>query len=110
MTDTSGEILPAVDCADWCERGDGHTNVTHPDDQYCHSEAVTVPLSRYSLLTYGANYRVRDYVTGVVYREAGASAAHVALSHHGETMIELSTEEAKQLGTALLNFAKTASA
>jgi hypothetical protein len=40
------ETLPAVQCAPWCQEGDGHPNVGHVDDQWCTSVSLNVNLSR----------------------------------------------------------------
>ena len=44
---TITEKLSAVDCTDWCECGDGHSTVSHPEAQFCASEGRSVILSRH---------------------------------------------------------------
>jgi len=107
--DTTGK-LPAVDCTDWCERGDGHSNVSHPEAQYCVSEGRSVTLSRHPLLSFDDGSRLRDTLTAVLYRDSGAATAHVVLSRSDFSAFELSLSEAKQLGSALLRLANTAGA
>ena len=104
------EKLPAVDCTDWCERGDGHTNVTHPADQYCSSEHRVVTLSRYPLLEVSSGARIRDYAVAVLHRDAGAASTHVSVAHNDLCAFELSPGEARRLGSALLRLAATAGA
>ena len=39
-------VLEPVICAPWCEKGDGHIDAGHPDDQYCYSGYAEVHLSQ----------------------------------------------------------------
>jgi len=102
MEDTS----PAVDCAHWCNAGDGHAD-TH-DGQLCASESQTVLLSRYPLLGVDKEPRVRDHLIGTIHLEAGASSPHVVVSHNATMMIDLSLEDAARFAVALLTLAEKA--
>jgi hypothetical protein len=107
ITTVSGE-LPPVECTDWCEHGRGHTNVGDPAHEYCFSKDRSVQLSRYPLRGGSADDRARDYLTAVLYREAGACAPHVALMRNDSVAIELSPDEAGRLSVVLADLATAA--
>ena len=110
MTATPSLTLPPVGCTAWCRKGDGHTDARHPDDQYCCSEERVVRLSHHPLLEVGASTRIPDQLTAQLHRDAGAATAHVSVAHNDLTAFELSPDEARQLGSALLRLAATAGA
>jgi hypothetical protein len=107
ITTVSGE-LPSVQCTDWCEHGHGHTNVADPAHEYCFSKERSVQLSRYPLRGCSADDRARDYLTAVLYREAGACAPHVALMRNDSVAVELSPDEAGRLSDVLADLATAA--
>ena len=110
MTATPSQTLPPVVCPNWCRKGDGHTDAEHPDGQYCCSEERVVPLSHHPLLEVGASTSNRDHLTAQLYRDAGAAIAHVSVAYNDLSAFQLSPDEARQLGSALLRLAKTAGA
>ncbi len=107
ITTVSGE-LPPVECADWCEQGHGHSNVADPAHECCFSKERSVRLSRYPLPGCSADDRARDYLTAVLYREAGACAPHVALMRNDSVAVELSPDEAGRLSVVLADLATAA--
>jgi len=107
---TATEKLPPVVCTAWCTEGDGRTDAIHPDDQYCCSEERVVSLSHHPLLEVGASPSIRDHLTAQLHREAGAAIAHVWVAHNDLSVFQLSPDEARRLGSALLRLAATAGA
>jgi len=110
VTAAPSQTLPPVVCPDWCRKGDGHTDAEHPDGQYCCSEEHVVLLFHHPLLEVGASTSIRDHLTAQLHREAGAAIAHVSVAHNDLSAFELSPDEARQLGSALLRLAATAGA
>ncbi len=110
MTAIPSLTLPPVGCTTWCWKGDGHTDAKHPDDQYCFSQERVVTLSHHPLLEVGASTRIPDHVTAQLHRDAGAAIAHVSVTYNDLSAFQLSPDEARQLGSALLRLAKTAGA
>jgi hypothetical protein len=108
MTATPSHTLPPVECTNWCRKGDGHTDAEHPDDQYCCSEERVVLLSHHPLLEVGASTSIRDHLTAQLHRDAGAAIAHVSVTYNDLNGFEISPDEARQLGSALLRLAETA--
>ena len=106
--ETISETLPLVKCASWCEDGDGHPAVTHPDDQFCSSEPREVTLSRYPLIEVAEGRLRRDYLEAHLYQDNGAVSAHVQLAQSGAVLITLSIDEAEQLAAALSALVKVA--
>ncbi len=102
------DIVPAVECAPWCVKDDGHTDVHDPAHQYCESRPRTVLLSRYPLLGVGAEPRVRDHLVGFIHREAGASVPHIMVQHDDAMMTDLSVDDALRLAVDLLTMAEAA--
>jgi len=102
------DILPADECARWCAKGGGHTDVHDAADQECESRSRTVLLSRYPMLGVGAEPRVRDHLVGLIHREAGASVPHIIVQHNDAMMIDLSVNDALRLAVELLNLAEAA--
>ena len=102
MTATPSQIVPPVVCTNWCRKGDGHTDAEHPDDQYCCSEERVVLLSHHPLLEVGASTSIRDHLTAQLHRDAGAATGHVSVAHNDLSAFEISPDEARQLGSALL--------
>jgi len=102
------DILPAVECASWCAKGDGHTDVHDPAYQHCESRPRAVLLSRYPLLGVGTEPRVRDHLVGLIHREAGASVPHIMVQHKDAMMIDLSVDDALRLAVDLLTMAEAA--
>ena len=110
MTATASRTLPPAGCTTWCRKGDGHTDAEHPDGQYCCSEEHVVLLFHHPLLEVGASTSMRDYLTAQLHRDAGAATAHVSVTYNDLNAFQLSPDEARQLGSALLRLAKTAGA
>ena len=110
MTAIPSLTLPPVGCTPWCGKGDGHTGAVHPDHQCCCSQERVVLLSPHPLLEVGASRSLRDYLTAQLHRDAGAATAHVLVAHNDLSAFQLSPDEARQLGSALLRLAKTAGA
>jgi len=108
MTATPSPTLPSVECTNWCRKGGGHTDAKHPDDQYCCSEERVVLLSHHPLLEVGASTNVRDHLAAQLHREAGVAIVHVSVAHNDLSAFEMSPDEARQLGSALLRLAETA--
>jgi hypothetical protein len=108
MAATLSQTLPPVECTSWCRKGDGHTDAKHPDDQYCSSQQRVVTLSHHPLLEVGASTSIRDVLTAQLHRDAGAATAHVSVAHNDLSTLELSPDEARRLGSALLRLAETA--
>jgi hypothetical protein len=108
MTATPSQTLPPVVCTNWCRKGDGHTDAKHPDDQYCFSQERVVTLSHHPLLEVGASTRIPDHVTAQLHRDAGAAIAHVSVTYNDLSAFELSPDEARRFGSALLRLAETA--
>ena len=106
----TSETLPPVQCTSWCDKGDGHTDADHPDDQFCVGEARRVGLTRYPLIEYDKDTRIRDYVDGQLYRMAGAVSTHIQLDRSGTPLIELTIAEAEHLANDLLELVKAARA
>ena len=94
-----------IECTDWCEGSDEHTDVPHPDDSYCSSEHRVVTLSRYPLLEVSLDARIRDYAVAVPHPDAGAASTHVLVAHNDLGAFELSPGEGKRLGSVLLRLA-----
>ena len=108
MTAAPSQTLPPVVCPDWCRKGDGHTDAEHPDGQYCCSEERVVLLSHHPLLEVGASPSIPDHLAAQLHRDAGATTAQVSVTHNDLSAFELSPDEARQLGSALLRLAETA--
>jgi hypothetical protein len=56
----------------------------------------------------GASTSLRDYLTAQLHRDAGAATVHVSVAHNDLSAFELSPDEARRLGSALLRLAETA--
>jgi len=98
---TTNEQLPAVQCAPWCQDGDGHTAELSPDDQWCHSTAQHVTLTRHHLVDgYSEGARMRDYVQSYLGREA-EGRPYIHLGHGDEVGVELTPSEALELARVL---------
>jgi hypothetical protein len=97
-------------CPNWCRKGVGHTDAEHPDGQYCCSEERVVLLFHHPLLEVGPSTSIRDHLTAQLHREAGAAIAHVWVAHNDLSVFQLSPDEARRLGSALLRLAATAGA
>ncbi len=89
-------------------KGHGHSNVADPAHECCFSKERSVRLSRYPLPGCSADDRARDYLTAVLYREAGACAPHVALMRNDSVAVELSPDEAGRLSVVLADLATAA--
>ena len=82
--------LPPVDCAPWCQDGDGHTDEHFPDDQYCSSETVRVPLTRHKMLDVGDGSWQLDEMRAWILRERFEANASIQLIHDGKRWYVLS--------------------
>ncbi len=108
MTATPSHTLPPVGCTTWCRKGDGHTDAEHPDAQYCCSQERVVTVSHHPLLEVGASRKIPDHFTAQLHRDAGAAIAHVSVTYNDLSAFQLSPDEARRLGSALLWLAETA--
>ena len=104
--------LPPVDCAPWCEDGDGHTDrVLHPRDQYCASVDYSVPMTREPLVE-GTEEGTRELDTLRAYliRERFEAEAHIELGRGDMAGVELTPAEALELARVLTLLAGAARA
>lgn len=107
---TAADTLPRVECAPWCEDGDGHPAARHPEDQYCTTAAVRVGLSRYPLVRLVGEGWARDDLRVYLMRERFAAEAHVSIARGELAAADLSLEEAEQTAHALLEVVRQARA
>jgi hypothetical protein len=108
---TDIEQLPAVDCAPWCEDGDGHVTQWSPRDQVCYGPEHRVKLSRMPLLLdeyNGQQIRQRDWVSVYLHRQGDGASTSIELAHNEVAGVTLSPAEAREIARHLLECADTA--
>lgn len=107
------EMLPPVECAPWCEKGDGHPNCFHESDQACWSPDEYVGLSLEPVIEEGDT--IFPQQIGVMVRRepdtAGAVYLHLSdIPFQGispspydflDQSLNLTPDEAIRLGKAL---------
>jgi hypothetical protein len=94
--------LPPVKCASWCRDGSGHTDARHPDDQWCATESVDVPLTTVPMMEMGEGEWALDYLNVYVDRDPGRVVGSVQLNRGGGVSTPLTPAEARTLAHALL--------
>jgi hypothetical protein len=102
------ESLPPVQCAPWCEDGDGHTNARHVDDQWCSSTENRVSLTRTPMVLLCDDSWRLDYVTTYLVRDAYEVGARINLSRGEDAGVYLTPDEARELGETLIRLAEQA--
>ena len=107
MTVTMNETLPAVRCAAWCEDGTGHTQATHPDDQWCHSDDHVVKLTRMPVLTFG-EHKWLDNIRVYLARERDGRP-YMHLGRDDKAGVQMELNEVRELREALTDILRTAS-
>ena len=100
--------LPPVECAPWCEDGDGHPNAWHPADQWCGSPEVIVGLTRHALVDWSDDSKRLDVARAYLVRERFAAVTHLNLTHGDDSGMELTLEEAETFARGLLRLVETA--
>ena len=107
-TDTAPATLPAVECAAWCAYGDGHTDVTSPEDQACMSLVETVDLTVMPLVMFEGRALCRDTLSASLLRERDARSTTVELGHHDSPIATLTLDEALEYAHLLRTLASLA--
>ena len=80
MTSTASTAhLPAVECAGWCEDGNGHE--WHPDNQGCIGQAFALELTQMPLRDPGTDDATRDALALNLQRPRDARSSTVELCH-----------------------------
>ena len=104
----AGPHLPPVVCEPWCKDGSGHTDAHFPGDQWCTSEdEARVPLTREKLVEVESDQWELDYLAVYASRER-EGRPYVNL-HRGEGLgVQMTPEEALELGEALIRFGRMA--
>ena len=95
--------LPPIDCAPWCEDGNGHTDAEHPDDQSCVAGYVEFPFARGPQeVVKGSGMFYPRSMTLSLQRDTFADP-FVTLWQSG--LVELTATEARQVAEHLLHLA-----
>ncbi len=97
--------LPLVPCAPWCEDHDGHPRDRSVQDQCCFSEDSTVGLTLEPLLHDEPSKPMLDYMSAYLAKYALHAAPHVHLGRNQRTGVQLTLDEARRLGEALIDLA-----
>ncbi len=101
-TSSPSHTFPAVECAPWCQVGDGHTDVLGPEDQWCHSVSDDVYLSRRSLVRMTSGTWQQDRLEVRIERDSGARDPHIALVDETQPpQVPLSIREARDLAAKI---------
>lgn len=100
---TRSTPIPPVTCEPWCYDGNGHTDATSMADQLCFTDEIRVPLTREKLVQMIDDSWALDFMQVYAAREA-EGRAHAVLSHGDLNGVELTPQEARQLGEALVRF------
>jgi hypothetical protein len=115
MTAILTETLPAVECAPWCTKGDGHADEVHPVDQVCMSHPQSVKLAVMPLVTYAdpkglpvREFRDRDSVNAYLLREHNARSATIELGHTDSHVASLTPVEELEYARHLTQLAMAA--
>lgn len=108
--------LPAVDCASWCQEGDGHTSRLFDEDDACSGDLTEVKLNGFGLVEIsrieGESEFVRDYLEVQNFRTHHGAAGRVHLGHESDSRalpsfeLVLSKPEALALSNALRRHAE----
>ena len=96
--------LPPVDCTDWCQSEDQHTDALHVDDQYCMSDAARIHLTAEKLVEYDKGSYGLGFLETYMVREAYSTRTLFRVVHNedgGEGSITLTRDEALALRDAL---------
>lgn len=103
--DTSIPVsLPPIECAPWCEDGNGHTDAHHPDDQYCIANGQDIELMREApeQITPGGTYYRRTLSTSM--QRDPFAEPFVTVGVDGLFDVKLTRDESKALRKALERF------
>jgi len=102
--------LPAVECAPWCDEGDGHTDERFVSDQTCSNKTQRLELTSEPLLMWEGKVECRAFLHFGLHRDAYSTRTIVDLIHNEEHDIHLTLDEAESLGRDLLELVRQARA
>ncbi|WP_181641448.1 hypothetical protein, partial [Nocardioides massiliensis] len=92
---------PPIECEPWCHARDGHPENWAPEDQYCFSNGMVTPLSRYQMERYGPEGFFQNYLE--VYLETFHGIAAVQLREDStDKPIRMTAAEARTTALSLL--------
>lgn len=100
--------LPAVECAPWCQDGDGHTDALFVGDQFCMSETQRLELRAEQLQGFGQDEYGRSVLDVALSRKAYSTRTLVDLVHSDRHQISLTIDEAEALAAELDRLVKAA--
>ena len=95
-------ILPPIACTSWCEHGDGHPGLRHPEDQRCETEEARAYVHDRKHNDHA------DYVTTYVVRNGPQARPAIHLGADIDFGVGLTPSEARRLGRSLLKMARQA--
>jgi hypothetical protein len=88
-------VLPPIACTSWCEHGDGHPGLRHPEDQRCETEETRAYLHNRKHNDHA------DYVTTYVVRNGPQARPPIHLGVDIDPGVTLTPGEARRLGRSL---------
>ncbi len=90
-------------CASWCPRGDGHRDELFDADRICYGDGPSVPLTIEPSPGLGT---IASIEVSPVRRPGGRDSVYLnATQRHGDTDMDLTVGEARQLAAVLLQVA-----
>lgn len=96
--------LPPVECAPWCEDGNGHADAVAVEDQFCASAAEEVELLRQPSEYPRELARLHTYLA----RERFEAEPHVQVVLQERPLVDLTVDEAAALAESLLRLVRAA--
>jgi hypothetical protein len=99
VPERSSRVSP-IDCAPWCEAGDGHPDAAVPADQYCTSISFPTLISREEQALYSDGTTRPAQATVYATRDEG-EPAFVALVNQHDGSMQLTPGEARELAATL---------